>query len=125
MTNKEMKIKQALTNMYDDELIEMWNTYCEESCLPDDVIIENEPSTLNKLYEWGNAEGAVAGFLADMGEWQLGDEYISFDGYGKFNSFNAVWTDKYSPFSVDELVEWLAEDGNYLLEEYDIEIEED
>ena len=45
------------------------------------------------------------------GSYNYPDDYFCFNGYGNLDSFN-YWDDEKSPVDVDELADWLIENGD-------------
>lgn len=83
---KVEQIKAILNDMYDDELIEIHNRYCEANNNYDDQIFENDDATLNDVM--GECTFAEAACKLHYSDYNYNDNYFWFDGYGNLESSN-------------------------------------
>lgn len=98
-------------------LMELWNTFCEENNYPDDTIYYNDIEKMDNYFS------SIADFYHSLGEYSNLDAFFSFDGYGKLNSYDCL-DDVISPIDFDLLSEWLVDD-ELRCRQYDIEIDDD
>lgn len=120
MTTVE-KIREQLLSMARSnerwDLVELWNTYCDENNCSDDMIHYND------IDEMENYFSSIADFYHCLGEYVESDDFFAFDGYGILNSFDCL-DNLYSPVDFDLLAEWLAYDP-LRCRQYDIETDDD
>ena len=83
---KVEQIKAILNDMYDDELIEIHNRYCEANNNYDDQIYNNDDVTLNDVM--GECTFAEAACKLHYSDYNYNDAYFWFDGYGNLKSSN-------------------------------------
>lgn len=103
---KKEEIRERIAELSIESLIELWNEYQNEMS-GDDVIystVEFDEICFN-MSPSEIAENVGGGGL------DLGDDYFIITPYG-FESF-PVW-DAYKVVFLDELVDWIAEDGTRL-----------
>lgn len=120
MTTVE-KIREQLLSMARSserwDLVELWNTYCDETNYPDDMIHYND------IDEMDNYFSSIADFYRCLGEYVESDDFFAFDGYGILNSFDCL-DNIYSPVDFDSLADWLVYDP-LRCRQYDIEIDDE
>ena len=97
------KIKEAITNLNESNMVGLWNEYCEANNYYDDYIEYNDIDEL--LY--GCKPSEVLSRI-DMRNYNDFDDYCSYDGYGCLYSFNYV-DDSDSPLDVEALAQWIYE----------------
>lgn len=100
-------IASALSEMYTEDIVPLWNLCCDECNMPDDYIHENDESTINELFY-----SSPWDLLMALGEYSIDDDYFCFDGYACINSFNYI-DDENSPFDIDVLAQWLVDNSQY------------
>lgn len=100
-------IMNALEEQYTEDLVALWNTYCEECNFPDDYIHENSEYIINDLFADNPWQ-----LLTCLNDYSTNDDYVVFDGYGNLNSLNDI-TDSQSPFDYDALADWLVDNSQY------------
>lgn len=120
MTTVEKIREQLLSMARSNErwnLVELWNTYCDENNYPNDIIHYND------IDEMENYFSSIADFYHCLGEYVKSDDFFSFDGYGILNSYDCL-DNIYSPVDFDSMAEWLSDD-ELRCRQYDIEIDDD
>jgi hypothetical protein len=110
------KIKEAITDLNESDMLELWNAYCEANNYYDDYIEWNDIDEL--LY--GCKPSEVLDKI-DMNNYCQSDRYCVVDGWGEYISFDYVEADG-SPFDLDSLAQWIYdnEDACGYLDEDDI-----
>ena len=102
------KIKEAITDLTDGEMVALWNDYCEANNYYDDYIEYNDIDEL--LY--GLKPSEVLSRI-DKDKYDQNDRYCSIDGWGEYVSFDYV-DDSNSPFDLDSLAQWIYENEDAL-----------
>lgn len=100
---KVEQIKAILDDMYDDELIEIHNRYCEANHNYDDQIFQNDDVTLDEVMgECTFSEAACKLYYSD---YRYNDNYFWLDGYGNLESSNdpkdIIFVDDIARYVVD------------------------
>lgn len=110
------KIKEAITDLNDGDMVALWNTYCESNNYYDDYIEYND---IDELLD-GLKPSEVLSRI-DMKNYNESDEYCAYDGWGELYSFGYPDCDE-SPFDLDSLAQWIYEneDACGYLDEDDI-----
>lgn len=116
----EEYIERAIEKMDNEEVIDLWERYCDENNCVDDGIYNNDSMTINDFFV-GSPYDAILSVV--LGDWRSADNYFRFNRYGNIESFN-YWNDDNSPIDLDALVDWLADDGIDAAEAYDLLPEE-
>ena len=106
-------IKEHLTDLSNDELVNIWNTYAREHA-SDDEIYNNDDEFFNTFFESKTPEAVRA---VCFGEYRYQDEYVQFNGYANLESFN----DASDNIDIDLLAAEILENP----QDYDIELEEE
>lgn len=83
---KVEQIKAILNDMYDDELVEIHNCYCEANNNYDDQIFQNDDATLDDVM--GECTFSKAACKLHYSDYNYNDHYFWFDGYGNLESSN-------------------------------------
>ena len=105
MIYTEYVARAVIENMVSDDVVNMWNEYCESHNYMDDYVFpmdyfdeefrDTAPSTLASMIVYG-------------GYFHVNDNYFYYDGYGNIRSFD--YYDEYeSPIDVDALCGWLLD----------------
>lgn len=98
------KLKEALNNESDEEVIDKWNEYCNDNS-SDDHIYENTDDQLEELFsKVGECVRAIF-----YGDYDYSHKYIQFNGYANLESFDDV-LDK---IDIDELIDHLIENEDF------------
>ena len=105
---KVEQIKAILNDMYDDELVEIHNRYCEANNNYDDQIFQNDDATLNDVM--GECTFAKAACKLYYSDYNYNDNYFWFDGYGNLESSN----DPKDNIFVDDIARYIVDDKNDL-----------
>lgn len=111
------KIKEAITDLDDSDMVALWNDYCSANSFNDDIIEDNEPNII--MYGW-DAETVLR--RVDLeGNYRLNDRYCTIDRFDEYVSFDYV-DDYNSPFDLDSVAQWIYdnEDACGYLDEDDI-----
>lgn len=95
------KIKGILEGMDFDELIAVWNTYCDEVRNEENVYFMEE---FNEMFDgvkpWEIARSAF------FGDFNPTHDYFTFNGYGNLVSFD-YFTDNNCPIIIDDIAEFV------------------
>lgn len=102
------KIKDAITDLDDSDMVALWNYYCEANNYYDDRIEYNDIDEL--LY--GLKPSAVLN-IVDKNEYDQYDRYCAYDDYGELYSFDYA-DDSGSPFDLDSLAQWIYDNEDAL-----------
>lgn len=105
---KVEQIKAILNDMYDDELLEIHNRYCEANNNYDDQIFQNDDVTLNDVM--GECTFAEAACKLHYSDYNYNDAYFWFDGYGNIESSN----DPKDIIFVDDIARYVVNTKNDL-----------
>ena len=81
---KMEQIEAILDDMYDDELIEIHNRYCEANNNYDDQIYNNDDATLDEVM--GECTFSEAACKLHYSDYNYNDNYFWFDGNGNLKS---------------------------------------
>lgn len=110
------KIKEAITDLDNSDMVALWNDYCEANNYYDDYIEYNDIDEL--LY--GCKPSEVLSRI-DKDKYDQNDRYCAIDGWGEYVSFDYV-DDSDSPFDLDSVAQWIYnnEDACDYLDEDDI-----
>lgn len=110
----------ALKNMDDEKLIDLWNECCTETRADDYVSILNEDFIDEHFTKPSEAVRA-----AIYGEFSWADKYIYLDGYANLQTFDYLDSEK-SPIDFDALLDWLERtmDAEGLAELLELKIDE-
>ena len=94
--------KEELEELEDEELVEMWNKFCENNNMYDERIycMDEIDDVLGKMW--------LSDLLntIDLNRFCECDSYFRYNGYGYIESFNTP----YDVIDVEALVEYLNED---------------
>lgn len=91
-----------LDNLRADELLNLWNEYCESTYNDDDKIWELTDDFLDETFS------SPSDFAqnVDWDEFRYTDDYVKFDGYGKLVSFDYLS----DHIEIGDMVEWYMEE---------------
>jgi len=96
------RIKEELESWITDDLVTIWNDYCNECNYMDDYIEYNDPDELM----YGRTPSEI---LEGIGEdYDIRDNYAVYTIYG-WESFNYE-SDEHCPIDIDALANWIADD---------------
>lgn len=112
MMNYNEYLTNYLENLSDDELLEMWNTYCLEVG-NEGYIYENDDYFFEENFS--NINDAVRAVC--YGDYRYMDEYVVFNGYANLESFSGY--DLKEHIYIYELVD-ACESNGFLLDEYEL-----
>lgn len=110
----------ALKDMADEALIELWNEYCSENSSEDSVSVLNE-DFIDEHFD--RPSEAVRAAIA--GEFNWADTYVYFDGCANLQTFEYTDGEK-SPIDFEALFDWIerTKDTEEIIELLGIEDEE-
>ena len=111
----EEKVREAIENMDDAEVVDIWNNYCKACNLCDDVIYSMSDFDEVIEYEspWEIARAcSYGGFCA-------ADDYFWFNGYGNLESCDFPIHGS-SPVFIDDLIAYIVE-NKYSLQNDEIQ----
>lgn len=92
-----------LDNLRSEDLLELWNEYCE-STYNDDKVWELTDDFLDETF----SSPSDLAQNVDWDEFRYTDDYCKFDGYGKLVSYDYLS----DCIDIGEMVEWYAEEYN-------------
>ena len=96
------RIREELESWGTDELVEIWNDYCNERNYMDDYIEYNNPDEFMS----GRTPSEVLEQIGD--NYDIRDDYAVYTIYG-WESFNCT-TDEHCPIDIDTLADWIVDD---------------
>lgn len=110
------EIRELFTQMDDNEIISVWNEYCEDARLYDDRIIDAyeleeiyfgvDPLELVNRFFYGSDD-----FNKDSGA-NPNRNYFTLNGYGNIVSFDYIYneyTDTFNHVYIDDLIDYIIE----------------
>lgn len=123
MDKKESIIRIIKETWSNDDIIRVWNNYCNETDM-DEYIWENDEYTLDDMF--GGCDHPVDSAIRACfyGDYRYGDKYVRFNGYGNLVSFD-WWDDDYSPIDLDTIADFLIGEGDSDVEVDTEELESD
>ena len=84
-----------------DELMELWNDYCDEINAHDDMVYYNDEETLQMICD----DYMSVAQRITYGKYNYAHEYLTLNGYANFESADFVdWL-----ITMDDLADWLHE----------------
>lgn len=106
----EEKIRGAIENMDHAEVVDIWNNYCEACKCPDDIIYSMSEFDEVMEYEnpWRIARACCYGDFCAAHEW------FWFNSYGNLESSDFPIIDRDSPFSLNNVVDYIVENNDPL-----------
>lgn len=111
MTIRE-QLSESLENLDFHNLVTLWNQCCIDCNYTDGYIHENNE------YEIENSFSSPWEALRSSYSYSTDDDYFSFDGYGRLNSFSEMCS--YCPIQIGDLADWLESHPEYW-DELDVE----
>lgn len=105
---KVEQIKAILNDMYDNELIEIHNRYCEANRSYDDLIHNNDDVTLDNVM--GECTFSEAACKLHYSDYNYNDNYFWFNGYGNIESSN----DPKDIIFIDDIARYVVDDKDDL-----------
>lgn len=93
-------------NWSNEEIVRVWNDYCDKHCCCDDMIFYME--SFNELYDGVKPIEIVERVI--YGDFRTDDDFFAFNGYGNMVSFNDV--DDYGSFDMRYVAEYLVDCGD-------------
>ncbi len=81
------QITEALENLSDSELVDVWNGYCQDTNNPDAELHAFDDEFF-EIYFSNPGEAARATFFGDIENWAC--KYVTFNGYGNLEAKSYV-----------------------------------
>lgn len=97
-------IIDQINSMNEQELLNLNNAYCD-SCNCMDNYIHNNDEEFFDMLGWSGLRVAQATFY---GDYNYSHAYLTFDGYGNFQSYDHLTTDNLADL-VETIAEYIAE----------------
>ena len=108
---KNLKIKNALENMTDEELMACWNTYCDETNDPDCMVYPM--SEIGNLFYGVGVLDIIR--TVDNNNFNANDDYIWFTAYGdELHSSDWLNGNDDVPIDIDGMADWAANNDHDL-----------
>jgi len=102
--SKEELAEGMLADMDDEEAIELWNEYCNDSNDKNGRIYPNDEDFFKLFFTDVYEVVRVISF----GDYTFTDDYVYFNGYGNLQTFN-YYGDADCPVTQGDLVQWLID----------------
>lgn len=102
-------IENTLRNMRTDELVSVWNEYCNAENYPDDYVysMDEFDEQCEYMKPWEVVRAAF------YGDFRPCDNYFSYNGYANFISFNYA-EEENCPIDLDSLADYVDENDDAL-----------
>lgn len=113
---KHERLKQNIENLDCDEIVALWNDYCEKGNGDESYTISDDQE-----FFWDNAGDSAYNLMkiAADGDVDLEADYVMMHPSGEYETFNA--SDVLDYVNVDDIVDWLMEyDEKVIMREYGI-----
>lgn len=107
----EEKIRELIDGMGNEDLRNLWNEYCDSANRMDDWIYDM--SEFDEQCSGMTPTKVVQSVLC--GDFRTNDNYFCYNGYANFESFDFVADGKNSPFYIDELIDYIIENEDSLM----------
>lgn len=106
----EEKVREAIDGMQTPDVIGMWNEYCISCNMQDDIIYSMSEFDEVMEYEnpWRIARACCYGDFCAAHEW------FWFNSYGNLESSDFPIIDRDSPFSLNNVVDYIVENNDPL-----------
>ena len=106
----EEKVRETIENMGNAEAVDIWNNYCEACNLCDDVIygMSEFDEVMEHESPWRIARACCYGDFCAAHEW------FWFNSYGNLESSDFPIIDGDSPFSLNNVVDYIVENNDPL-----------
>lgn len=102
------EIREQLSYMDDNALIEIWNAYVYDVGYFNNAIFDNDEESLESVCE--GVTDAI--FKTQYGDYNYRHTYFTINGNENLDSFNKL-TDKNSPLILSELADWLTDEERF------------
>lgn len=110
-------VTEALNTLPDDDVIQLWNKYCDETSNGDNIYLNNDEFIMNYLPD---DKSELCSLLTNSKEYNLRDCYVWYNGYGNLESDDDFNTS--NAFDIDDLADWLIRDTRGDIEELETRI---
>ena len=107
----EERIKEIIEEMGNEDVRNLWNEYCSNDNRMDDWI-----------YDMSEFDEQCSGMTPTevgqsiwYGDFRINDSYFCYNGYENFDSFDFIVNEENSPFYIDELVNYIIENEDSLM----------
>jgi hypothetical protein len=97
-----VRTKEDILDLELDELLTLWNDYCDDVHYWDDQIYYNDEDFLSGFTPLDIAQ------KVSYGSYDYTDEFITFDGMGNFHTLN-YFEEIVNHIDIDALIDWLNE----------------
>ena len=98
-------VKEALDNLMDSDILQIWNEYCDETSTGDNIYLNNDEFIMNYLPD---DKSELCRLLTQSTDYNLRDCYVWYNGYGNLESDDDFRTS--NAFDIDDLADWLIRD---------------
>lgn len=107
----EEKIRELIEEMENEDARNLWNEYCSNGNRMDDWIYD-----MSEFDEqcYGMTPTEVTQSVL-CGDFRINDNYFCYNGYANFDSFDFVADGENSPFYIDELIDYIIENEDSLM----------
>ena len=106
----EEKLREAIDGMQTPDVIDMWNEYCISCNMQDDIIYDMSDfdEVMGHESPWRIARACCYGDFCAAHEW------FWFNSYGNLESSDFPIIDGDSPFSLNNIVDYIVENNDSL-----------
>ena len=118
----ELEIIAQYENMSADEVVSLWNDYCEDKCYVDDQIFSNDEEFFQTYFDQNDMMRVIQATF--YGHYAYADDWVQFNGYANLDTSDDPT--ELMHWSKDDITEWvLEENGGYYSFDLDEERIED
>jgi len=111
-------VKEALDNLMDSDILQIWNEYCAQNNTEDEVYMNDGDFIMNYLPD---DKVELCRLLTYSKEYDFRDCYVWYSGCGNLESDDDFRTSSY--FDIDDLTDWLIRDTNGDIDELETRID--
>ena len=106
----EEKVREAIDSMQTPDVVGMWNEYCISCNMQDDIIYDmsNFDEVMEYESPWRIARACCYGDFCAAHKW------FWFNSYGNLESSDFPIIDRDSPFSLNDVVDYIVENNDPL-----------
>lgn len=95
------EVRDYLKALDENDLISLWNRYCEECNNPDGEIWTND----DEFFEIFFTKALDAVRAAYFGDYNFSDDWVTFNGYGNLESFNSPYDHIDDAAMINDIIE--------------------
>lgn len=110
-------VKEALNTLSDDDILQLWNEYCDETSSGDNIYLNDDEFLTNRMPD---DKPELCRLLTYSKEYNLRDCYVWYDGYGNLESGDYFKAS--NGFDIEDLADWLIRNTNGDIEELETRI---